>query len=122
MGPLIGFRGDGSAEGRGEPNPEQMQRYIENGAFYQAHVPEGAEYYKPWNAAYQDWAVATSFFDAPQPYLFTLWSEPMRRFQLAAEGRGTGGARDGLVPVDYAGADTGPEAVVILRAPSDQRC
>ncbi len=88
VGPLIGFRGDGTAEGRGEPNPEQLQRYIENGGFYQAHVPEGADYYKPWNAAYQEWAVATSFYESPQPYLFSIWSEPMRKFQLAAEGQG----------------------------------
>ena len=89
VGPLMGFRGaDGSAEGRGEANPEQLARYIENGGFYQAHVPEGAQYYKPWNAAYQDWAVATSFFESPQPYLFSIWSEPMRKFQLAAEGQG----------------------------------
>jgi anaerobic selenocysteine-containing dehydrogenase len=85
----MGFRGaDGSAEGRGEANPQQLARYIENGGFYQAHVPEGAQYYKPWNAAYQDWAVATSFYESPQPYLFSIWSEPMRKFQLAAEGQG----------------------------------
>ncbi|MEY4983651.1 MAG: hypothetical protein RIR62_1917 [Pseudomonadota bacterium] len=89
VGPLIGWRGaDGSKTGRGEPNPDQLARYIENGGFHQAHVPEGASYYKPWNAAYQDWAVATSFYEAPQPYLFSIWSEPMRRFQLAAEGQG----------------------------------
>jgi sulfite dehydrogenase (quinone) subunit SoeA len=89
VGPLMGFRGaDGSAEGRGEANPEQLARYIENGGFFQAHVPEGAAYYKPWNAAYQNWAVATSFFESPQPYLFSIWSEPMRKFQLAAEGQG----------------------------------
>ncbi len=88
VGPLIGFRGDGTAEGRGEANPDQLARYIENGGFYQAHVPEGAQYYKPWNAAYQDWAVATSFYETPQPYLFSIWSEPMRKFQLAAEGQG----------------------------------
>jgi len=32
--------------------------------------------------------VATGFFESPQPYLFALYSEPMRRFQLAAEGHG----------------------------------
>jgi anaerobic selenocysteine-containing dehydrogenase len=88
VGPLIGFRGDGTAEGRGDANPDQLQRYIDNGGFYQAHVPEDGAYYKPWNMAYQDWAVATSFYESPQPYLFSIWSEPMRRFQLAAEGQG----------------------------------
>ena len=88
VGPLIGFRGNGDLEGRGAPNPDQLKRYIDNGGFYQAHIPDEALFFKPWNQAYQDWAVATSFFDTPQPYLFTLWSEPMRRFQLAAEGHG----------------------------------
>ncbi len=88
VGPLIGWRGDGTKTGRGEPNPDQLARYIENGGFHQAHVPEEASYMKPWNAAYQEWAVATSFFETPQPYLFNIWSEPMRRFQLAAEGQG----------------------------------
>ena len=88
IGPLIGFRGNGEAEGRGEPNPAQLDRYIENGAFYQAHVPEDARYFKPWNRAYQDWAVRTGLYDAPQPYLLSIWSEPMRRFQRAAEGQG----------------------------------
>jgi len=88
VGPLIGFRGNGTMEGRGPANPDQIAAYIENGGFYQAHVPEEASFYKPWNAAYQDWAVATSFYETPQPYLFTIWSEPMRRFQAAAEGQG----------------------------------
>ncbi|MGL5008656.1 MAG: molybdopterin oxidoreductase family protein, partial [Paracoccaceae bacterium] len=88
VGPLMGFRGDGTGEGRGAPNPEQLERYIANGGFYQAHVPDDAAYYKPWNAAYQDWAVATGFYEAPQAYLFSIYSEPMRKFQLAAEGHG----------------------------------
>jgi hypothetical protein len=28
------------------------------------------------------------FFDSPQPYLFQLYVEPLRKFQLAAEGHG----------------------------------
>jgi anaerobic selenocysteine-containing dehydrogenase len=89
VGPLMGYRGDGSQTGRGAPNPDQMARYIANGAFHQAHVPEEAAFYKPWNAAYQDWAVKLGLYESPQPYLFNIWSEPMRRFQLAAEGFGT---------------------------------
>jgi anaerobic selenocysteine-containing dehydrogenase len=88
IGPLAGWRGDGKAEGRGDKNPEQLNRYIENGGFWVGHIPDGAQYYKPWNAAYQDWAVQIGLYDAPQPYLFNLWSEPLRRFQLAAEGKG----------------------------------
>ncbi|MEI4235225.1 molybdopterin oxidoreductase family protein [Roseovarius sp. D22-M7] len=88
IGPLMGFRGDGSKTGRGAPNPDQLQRYIANGGFFVSHIPEGANYYKPWNRAYQDWAVKTGIYDAPQPYLFDLYVEPMRKFQLAAEGHG----------------------------------
>ncbi len=88
IGPLAGFRGDGTEGGRGAPNPDQLQRYIDNGGFWVSHVPKEASYYKPWNAAYQDWAVKMGFYDSPQPYLFSLYSEPLRRFQMAAEGKG----------------------------------
>ena len=88
VGPLAGFRGDGTQFGRGEPNPDQMQRYIDNGGFAIEHVPHEGLYYKPWNRAYQDWAVTIGLYDKPAPYLFSVYSEPMRRFQLAAEGHG----------------------------------
>ena len=88
IGPLAGFRGDGSAEGRGPVNPKQIEAYIENGGFYVSHVPKEAKYFKPWNGAYQDWAVELGLYDSPTPYIFNLYSEPMRKFQLAAEGVG----------------------------------
>ena len=88
IGPLAGFRGDGTDTGRGEVNPDQLDRYIKNGGFFVEHVPNGANYYKPWNNKYQDWAVKMGLYDSPQPYLFQLYVEPMRRFQLAAEGHG----------------------------------
>ena len=89
VGPLAGWRGDGTEHGRGAPNPAQIERYVENGGFFAAEVPEEARYMKPWNAAYQAWAVEMGLCDAPQPYLIELWSRPLRRFQLAAEGRGS---------------------------------
>lgn len=89
IGPLAGFRGkDGADVGRGDVNPEQLDKYIENGGFFVHHVPDEAAYFKPWNSAYQDWAVDLGLFDSPQPYLFQLYSEPMRKFQRAAEGHG----------------------------------
>ena len=90
IGPLAGWRkGEtGPSHGRGAPNPEQLDRYIENGGFFVKHIPDAASYYKPWNMAYQDWAVELGIFDSPQPYIFDLYVEPLRRFQLAAEGHG----------------------------------
>ena len=89
IGPLAGFRGpNGDKAGRGAPNPEQLDKYIENGGFFVEHIPAEASYFKPWNRAYQDWAVDLGLYDSPQPYLFQLYVEPMRKFQLAAEGHG----------------------------------
>ncbi|MEO9780908.1 MAG: molybdopterin oxidoreductase family protein [Sedimentitalea sp.] len=88
IGPLAGYRGDGTQSGRGDVNPEQLDRYIENGGFFVNHIPTGADYYKPWNMEYQNWAVGMGLFDSPQPYLFQLYVEPMRKFQRAAEGHG----------------------------------
>ena len=89
IGPLAGFRGeDGDQGGRGAPNPHQIDAYIENGGFWINHIPDEALYYKPWNKAYQDWAVEIGILDTPMPYLFQLYVEPMRKFQLAAEGHG----------------------------------
>ena len=90
VGPLAGWRvgEDGLQGGRGEVNEAQLNAYIENGGFWMEHVPEDAAYYKPFNMGYQDWAVKMGFFDAVQPYIFQLYVEPMRKFQLAAEGHG----------------------------------
>lgn len=89
VGPLAGFRGNGDDHGRGEVNPNQIDRYIENGGFWIEHVPDDCAYFKPFNAAYQDWAVKMGFYDVVQPYIFQLYVEPMRKFQLASEGIGT---------------------------------
>ena len=50
IGPLAGYRGkDGSQSGRGEPNPNQLERYKENGSFSITHLPEEALFFKHAN-------------------------------------------------------------------------
>ena len=89
VGPLAGWRGeDGLGAGRGEPNPKQIDTYIENGGFWIEHIPEDCLYMRPFNMGYQNWAVEKSFFDAPQPFVFQMYVEELRKFQLAAEGHG----------------------------------
>lgn len=88
IGPLAGWRGaDGDLTGRGAPNPDQLKRYIANGGFFEAHVPAEAQYFKHANKAWQDWAVKMGFQDSPVACIFQLYLEPLRKFQLAAEGK-----------------------------------
>ncbi len=90
IGPLAGWRmGEtGLQDGRGDPNEGQLDSYIRNGGFWMNHVPEDAAYYKPFNMAYQDWAVEMGFYDSVQPYIFTPYVEPLQRMRLAAKGEG----------------------------------
>ena len=89
VGPLAGWRGkNGGTHGRGEPNPDQINRYIENGGFFEAHVPAEAQYFKHANRAWSDWAIEMGLQDGPVENIFQLYLEPLRKFQLAAEGHG----------------------------------
>ena len=90
IGPLAGWRmGEkGLNHGRGGANEAQLKSYIANGGFFVKHIPDDCAYMKPWNMGYQDWAVDMGLFDSPQPYLFDVYVETMRKFQLAAEGHG----------------------------------
>lgn len=87
VGPLSGWRGKGDETGRGEPNQDQIKRYIENGGFSMTHVPHEALYFKHANKAWQDWAVSMGLQDAPVENVFQLYLEPLRKFQLCAEGK-----------------------------------
>jgi len=89
LGPLAGWRGaEGDQTGRGAPNPDQLDRYIENGAFFAHHLAPEQAYFKHANRAYLDWAVGMGFRAAPNPTIFQLYSEPMQAFRLAARGHG----------------------------------
>ncbi|MEM9441429.1 MAG: molybdopterin oxidoreductase family protein, partial [Pseudomonadota bacterium] len=89
IGPLAGWRGaDGSDVGQGDPNPEQLDRYIENGAFFGQHIAPEQAYYKHANQDYLAWAVKMGFRTVTLPTIFQLYCEPLQAFRLAAEGHG----------------------------------
>ena len=90
IGPLAGWRGaDGNQSGRGNPNPEQLNHYVTNNSVWTEKIPEQAQYFKYVNRDYQNWAVKMGFFDQPYPFKLSIYSEVVRKFQLAAEGFGT---------------------------------
>jgi len=89
IGSLAGWRGaEGDGAGRGGPNPAQLDRYIENGCFWKYEWPAEARYYKHVNRAYLDEAVKLGLVDKPEPTILQLYSEPLQKFRLAAEGHG----------------------------------
>jgi anaerobic selenocysteine-containing dehydrogenase len=89
VGPLAGFRGaDGTAIGKGAPNPDQLRRYVENQGFWQHHLPAEQLYYKHANQAYLTTAKDMGFIDDDAQIVLHLYSEILQKFHLAAEGHG----------------------------------
>jgi anaerobic selenocysteine-containing dehydrogenase len=89
IGPLAGWRGaDGSTHGKGAPNPDQLQRYIDNGCFWFHPLPEEQHYYKHANRAYLENAVSLGLIANADPIVLQLYVEPLQRFRLAAQGHG----------------------------------
>ncbi|MCB2054959.1 MAG: molybdopterin-dependent oxidoreductase, partial [Geminicoccaceae bacterium] len=93
VGTLAGWRGaDGSEQGKGAPNPRQLERYVENGCHWHCPVPEAGRYYKMANRDYLNWAQELGLLpgevgSAP-PVVLQLYSETLQRFRLAAQGHG----------------------------------
>ncbi|QIL19282.1 molybdopterin oxidoreductase family protein [Thermomonas sp. HDW16] len=89
VGLLAGWRGEhGDAHGKGAPNPEQLQRYIDNGGFWREEIPESARYFKMANRDYLQWAQRFGFVPNDQPIVLQLYSETLQKFRLAAQGHG----------------------------------
>jgi anaerobic selenocysteine-containing dehydrogenase len=89
VGPLAGWRGEvGDKAGVGEPNPDQLARYIENGCFWRDHIPPGQSYYKHANQPYLDRAKAMGLIGVANQIVLQIWSEPLQKFRLAAQGHG----------------------------------
>ncbi|MEO1985896.1 MAG: molybdopterin oxidoreductase family protein [Martelella sp.] len=89
IGPLAGWRGkNGDQHGRGAPNKDQLERYIEHGGFWHHDFEPEERFYKMANKAYLETAVAFGFLPKPEPIIFQIYSEPLQRFRLAAKGHG----------------------------------
>jgi len=89
IGPLAGWRGkDGESIGRGDPNPDQLKRYIEHGCFWHYELPDSQKYYKHANKDYLEFAVHMGFIGHADQIVMQLYSEPLQKFRLAARGHG----------------------------------
>ncbi len=89
IGPLAGWRGtEGEKSGVGEPNANQLQKYIENGCFWRHELPPEQSYFKHANRAYLDGAKAMGLIGKADQIVLQMWSEPLQKFRLAAEGHG----------------------------------
>ena len=90
IGPLAGFRGeDGNSEGKGSPNPRQLEQYVENQCFWRHEFEPTEKYFKHSNKAYLDKAVKLGLIGAPNQIILQLYLEPLQKFRLAAEGHGS---------------------------------
>jgi anaerobic selenocysteine-containing dehydrogenase len=89
VGLLAGWRGaDGSQQGKGTPNPKQLDRYIEHGGFWRSEIPESARYFKMANRDYLEWSARMGFIAKAEPVVLQLYSETLQKFRLAAQGHG----------------------------------
>jgi len=90
IGMLAGWRGrKGDKEFAGEPNPDQLERYIANGCFWRHELPEQQRYFRHANRDYLSWAAEVGFVAKAEQIVLQLYSEPLQRFRLAARGHGT---------------------------------
>ncbi|MEZ5648484.1 MAG: molybdopterin oxidoreductase family protein [Alphaproteobacteria bacterium] len=90
IGPLAGWRGkEGQSVGIGAPNPQQLNRYVENGCHWYQPLTPAQRYFKMGNADYLTYAKQMGWLAKSEPLILQLYVEPMQKFRLAAEGHGT---------------------------------
>jgi len=71
---------------RGKPNPKQWERYVENGAFFEYHLPENTRYYRHANKDYLELAKDAAWVGSTDQIIIELYSETQQRFKLAGQG------------------------------------
>ncbi|MDE2361402.1 MAG: molybdopterin oxidoreductase family protein [Hyphomicrobiales bacterium] len=89
IGPLAGWRGPkGDEHGRGAPNKNQLEAYVDHECFWHHDLPDDQKFYKFANLAYLKFACHMGFLGASDQIVLQLYSEPLQKFRLAAEGHG----------------------------------
>lgn len=89
IGSLAGWRGkDGDSHGTGAVNPNQLDRYIENGCFWSHEFPDNQRYFKHANKDYLEYAASMGWIGSSDQIVLQIYSEPMQKFRLAAKGHG----------------------------------
>ncbi len=89
IGSLAGWRGEnGDSHGTGAVNPNQLDRYIENGCFWSHEFPENQRYFKHANRDYLEYAASMGWIGSSDQIVLQVYSEPMQKFRLAALGHG----------------------------------
>jgi anaerobic selenocysteine-containing dehydrogenase len=89
IGPLAGFRGaDGESHGRGAVNPRQLDAYIANESYWRHELEPNQRFFKFANADYLKFARTMGFVGSSAQIVLQLYSEPLQKFRLAAEGHG----------------------------------
>ena len=89
VGPLAGFRGDEHAAPlTGAVNDNQLQEYINNGCYFRHELTPNQRYYKFANWDYLTFAHDAGWIGNADPIVMQLYSEPLQKFRLAAEGFG----------------------------------
>ena len=89
VGPLAAFRGEnGDQYGKGAPNPDQLQAYIDNGCHYFRELQPSQRYFRHANLDYLAWAHDVGFIGSTNQVVLHVYSEVMQKFRLAARGHG----------------------------------
>ena len=91
IGFLTGWRGkDGEKALKGEPNPNQWQKYAENNCVHQYHMPPEHQYMRNWNKGYLDFSKENALRQKNDPIMIAIYSDILQRFRLAATGKRPG--------------------------------
>lgn len=97
IGPLAGWRGtEGDKSGRGEVNPNQLEKYLENECFWSEKLADNCRYYKHVNQDYLNYAQSMGWKPDTKPVILQVYSEDLQRFRLAAMGFG-----EHLPPIEH---------------------